>query len=82
MSKEYVDHPKHYRPDGCQYEAIDVIEDWNLGFHDGNALKYICRHRHKINPVQDIEKAIWYLQRHLDNLKLQRREKHREFSNT
>ncbi len=67
--KEMVDHPQHYKPTGARYEAIDVIEDWNLGFSDGNAVKYICRHRFKKNPIQDIEKAIWYLQRHLENLK-------------
>ena len=50
-------------------EAIDAIEDWDLGFHDGNALKYIARHKHKQNPCEDIEKAIWYLERHLEILK-------------
>ena len=68
MSKEAVNHPSHYKTDGARYEAIDVIEDWNLGFSDGNAVKYICRHRFKKNPIQDIKKAIWYLKRHLENL--------------
>ncbi len=66
---EMVDHPQHYKPAGSKYEAIDVIEDWKLGFSDGNAVKYICRHRFKNNPIQDVEKAIWYLQRHLEKLK-------------
>jgi len=44
--------------------VIDVIEDWRLGFHTGNAIKYIARHAHKESPMQDIDKAIWYLQRH------------------
>jgi hypothetical protein len=66
---EKVDHPVHYKPIGAKYEAIDVIEDWDLGFSDGNAVKYICRHRFKNNPVEDIEKAIWYLKRHLETLK-------------
>ncbi len=69
LEKEMVDHPRHYKPDDAKHEAIDVIEDWGLGFSDGNAVKYICRHRFKANPVQDIKKAIWYLQRHLANLK-------------
>mgnify|MGYP006403608539 FL=1 len=67
--KEMVDHPTHYKPEGSKYEAIDVIEDWDLGFNDGNAVKYICRHRFKGSPVQDLEKAIWYLKRHLENIK-------------
>tara|TARA_Y100001963_G_scaffold117017_1_gene162747 strand:- start:417 stop:647 length:231 start_codon:yes stop_codon:yes gene_type:complete len=69
MAKEAVNHPSHYKPSGAKYEAIDVIEDWKLGFSDGNAIKYICRHRFKNNPIEDIEKAIWYLKRHLQNLK-------------
>ena len=31
--------------------------------------KYIARHKHKQNPCEDIEKAIWYLERHLEILK-------------
>ena len=65
--EEKVDHPSHYN--SGKIEAIDAIEDWNLGFHDGNALKYIARHKHKESPEKDIEKAIWYLQRHLENLR-------------
>lgn len=59
--KEAVNHPSHYN--SGKYEAIDVIEDWGLGFHDGNAVKYICRHRHKGKPIEDLKKARWYLDR-------------------
>ena len=62
MKKEAVDHPQHYNTGN--YEVIDVIEDWNLGFNTGNAVKYIARHGHKGEAIQDIDKAIWYLQRH------------------
>ena len=65
---EKVDHPKHYNTG--RIEVIDAIEDWDLSFNDGNAIKYIARHKYKGNAVQDIEKAIWYLQRHLSNLKV------------
>tara|TARA_R100000808_G_scaffold5977_1_gene17970 strand:+ start:1932 stop:2393 length:462 start_codon:yes stop_codon:yes gene_type:complete len=64
---EKVNSPSHYNTG--RIEVIDAIEDWNLGFNDGNAIKYIARHQYKGNSVQDIEKAIWYLQRHLKNLK-------------
>ena len=67
VNEEKVNHPPHYN--AGKIEAIDAIEDWDLGFHDGNALKYIARHKHKQNPCEDIEKAIWYLQRHLEILK-------------
>ncbi len=61
-----VNHPKHYNTG--KYETIDVIEDWKLGFHCGNAVKYISRHQYKGNLKQDIEKAIWYLQRYLERI--------------
>ncbi|HEC72043.1 MAG: DUF3310 domain-containing protein [Candidatus Thorarchaeota archaeon] len=56
-----VDHPSHYNQG--KIEVIDFIEDQNLGFHEGSAVKYICRHLFKGKPVEDLEKAIWYLQR-------------------
>jgi hypothetical protein len=64
---EKVNNPTHYNTG--KIEVIDAIEDWGLGFNDGNAIKYIARHKHKDDSVQDIEKAIWYLQRHLKNLR-------------
>jgi hypothetical protein len=63
---EMVSNPAHYNHG--KHEAIDVIEDWSLGFHCGNAIKYIARHKHKENSKQDIEKAIWYLQRYLEKM--------------
>jgi hypothetical protein len=65
--KEKVSNPAHYNTG--RIEVIDAIEDWDLGFNDGNAIKYIARHKHKGDSIQDIEKAIWYLQRHMKNLK-------------
>jgi hypothetical protein len=60
--------PAHYRVGNT--EVIDFIEDWNLGYHRGNALKYMCRCGQKPgNPAaQDIRKAIWFLERYLKNL--------------
>jgi len=56
-----VDHPSHYNKG--KIEVIDFIEDQNMGFHDGSAVKYICRYRYKNKPVEDLKKAIWYLER-------------------
>jgi len=66
QAPELVSHPGHYNHGS--YETIDVIEDWSLGFHCGNAIKYISRHKHKGTKVRDIEKAIWYLERYLETL--------------
>ena len=60
-----VEHPKHYQ--GNKYEVIDIIEDFNLNFSLGSAIKYILRAGKKDDRNQDLEKAIWYLQRELEN---------------
>ena len=62
-----VNHPSHYTQG--KYEVIDVIEDWNLGFNLGNAIKYIGRAGHKDDIVQDLEKAKWYIEREIQRLK-------------
>lgn len=61
---EKINHPRHYNVG--KIETISAIEDWGLGFHLGNAVKYIARAQHKGNEKEDIEKAIWYLQRYLE----------------
>ncbi len=65
--KETVNHPSHYNMG--KIEVIDFIEDQKLGFNDGNAVKYIARSNYKDNEIEDIKKAIWYLKRHLKNIK-------------
>jgi CRISPR/Cas system-associated protein Cas5 (RAMP superfamily) len=62
-----VHNPSHYT-DG-KIEVIDFIEDKKLGFHLGNAVKYIARSGKKdpTKTVQDLEKAIWYIARFIKN---------------
>ena len=55
--------------DPVKIEVIDAIEDWKLGFHLGNVVKYVARSEHKGNAIQDLEKAAWYLQRKIEQLK-------------
>jgi hypothetical protein len=66
---EMVDHPHHYGGEDKQYEAIKVIEAWELGFNLGNTLKYISRAGKKINTLEDLEKASWYINREINKLK-------------
>lgn len=54
-----VDHPPHYNTG--KIEVIDFITDQNLGFHEGNVVKYLCRAKHKNNEIEDLKKAKWYL---------------------
>jgi hypothetical protein len=67
--KEAVNHPKHYGGKDNPYEAIKVIEAWNLGFCLGNTIKYISRCGKKDDEIQELEKALWYLQREIDTRK-------------
>jgi hypothetical protein len=65
---DVVNHPQHYNIG--MIEVIDAIEDWNLGFHEGNVVKYVVRAKHKGTELQDLKKAFWYLQRRIDQLEL------------
>ena len=52
------------------YEAIKVIEAWGLNFSLGNVIKYVARAGRKTdNPVEDLEKAKWYIEREIEKLK-------------
>lgn len=64
---EKVNHPEHYQSEN--YETIDIIEDYQLGFHLGNVIKYITRASKKGNEIEDLEKAKWYLDRYINLLK-------------
>lgn len=57
----WVNNPPHYQ--GSSIEVIDIIEDFDLNFHLGNAIKYILRAGKKGKKVEDLRKAIWYLER-------------------
>lgn len=63
MSKEQIDHPEHYGGKDNPYEAIKVIEAWDLGFCLGNVVKYIARAGKKGDRGADLKKALWYLKR-------------------
>lgn len=70
---DMVNHPPHYAANGPLHstcgdpiECIDVAE--TLGFNKGNAVKYIWRASSKGTEAQDLQKAIWYLTRELENV--------------
>lgn len=56
-------HPAHYGGADNPYEAIKVIEAWDLNFNLGNVVKYIARagKKEKNTLVEDLEKARQYL---------------------
>lgn len=63
MTNDIVNHPPHYKGNGI--ECIDVIEAFGLGFNLGNAVKYILRAGKKGDRIEDIRKAMWYLEREI-----------------
>ena len=76
-NKDMVNHPPHYNQG--KYETIDIIED-ALGeqgiilYCQGIALKYILRMWHKNDPVEDVKKAVWYLNKIIEVSEKQKRE--------
>lgn len=64
--RSQIEHPAHYNRG--KIEVIDFIEDQQLGFVLGNAVKYICRAGFKGDKVQDLEKACFYLQWEISRL--------------
>ena len=63
-----VEHPSYYNQG--KIEVIDYIEDHKLGFHLGNAIKYISRAglKDSSKTIEDLEKAIWYIERYIQFL--------------
>jgi Protein of unknwon function (DUF3310) len=61
---EKINHPEHYGGENNPYEAIKVIDAWELNFSLGNAVKYISRagKKHEGNKLEDLKKAAWYLE--------------------
>ena len=59
-----VNHPAHYQANGI--EVIDIIENFDLNFNLGNTVKYVLRAGKKGNKKEDLEKAVWYLNRELE----------------
>ena len=64
-----VNHPSHYTKG--KIEVADFIADQKLNFDRGNAVKYVCRAGSKDpdKEVQDLEKAIWYINHEIKTLK-------------
>ena len=71
IENDPVEHPSHYTENDI--ECIDAIEssmtpEQFRGYLKGNAMKYLWRYEKKENPIQDLRKAIWYLERLVGHL--------------
>lgn len=68
-----INHPKHYKQNGI--ECIDVIvaaigQSGAADFCMGNAIKYLLQHNHKESNIEDVKKAIWYLNKWLEYMEV------------
>lgn len=66
---DMVNHPPHYETNGI--ECIDAMQasqgnEAVAHFCACNAFKYIWRHTHKGTDIQDLEKAVWYLNKAIE----------------
>ncbi len=62
-----VNHPPHYTSHPSGVECIDITE--HMSFPIGNVVKYLWRADEKGAPLQDLEKARWYLDREISRRK-------------
>lgn len=71
-TQDDVNHPAHYKQG--KRETIEVIQDYMTkdeftGYLKGNILKYVGRFKFKGKPLQDLEKAEWYLHKLIKEVK-------------
>ena len=68
MDHDPVNHPRHYTAHPSGVECIDITRHMN--FNLGNAIKYLWRSGLKDDAptVQDLEKAVWYIQDEIKRL--------------
>ena len=65
MTSDTVNHPKHYTSDDCGVEAIEVTS--LLPACISNAVKYVWRCGKKDEDLQELKKALWYINYSIDN---------------
>lgn len=63
MAEDLINHPKHYINHPAKIECIEISEHFD--FCVGNAIKYIFRRNEKDDPLTNLRKAVWYIDRAL-----------------
>lgn len=64
MTTDMINHPPHYTSHPSGVECITVTE--HMGFNVGNAVKYLWRADLKADPLDDLRKAAWYINREIE----------------
>lgn len=60
MQADMINNPPHYTKG---IECADYVESHDMSFFQGNAVKYLTRYKHKGTPLEDLQKARWYIER-------------------
>lgn len=63
---DVVNHPIHYTSHPSGIEVIQITE--HMGFCLGNAIKYVMRSEYKGKRIEDLKKAIWYINREIERI--------------
>lgn len=71
LTSDPVNSPSHYA--SGDIECIDAIKasmtrEAFLGYLKGNVQKYMWRYEKKVNPIEDVKKARWYMNKLVDEL--------------
>jgi len=76
MNDDEINAPSHYTTlrDALGIDVIDLIEAMDFGYHLGNVIKYVFRHEYKGEPLKDLHKAAWYLNRYIAEVEEEERE--------
>ena len=86
----YKEHAKEDKPmrssaihydNGKDYDVIDIIQDFDLGFNKGNVIKYLCRAGKKDDELQDLYKAKDYIEREIEFVRAKAKKQNDEFLN-
>lgn len=63
---DLINNPSHYTQG---IECADYIESHEMDFFQGNAVKYLTRFKLKGTPLEDLQKAEWYVKRLIEQCK-------------
>lgn len=65
---DVVERPRHYN--ASKFEVFDVLQEWAragmISYSISNVIKYCSRYKLKGKPLEDLKKALWYLQREIE----------------
>lgn len=61
-----VNHPSHYNSHPSGVQCIEIVEHMSLSV--GNAMQYLWRAGHKGDQIEDLKKAVWYINREIKRL--------------